>query len=57
MKDTLNLKYHEHRLVKFAVKKYKLKRDAAKALGITTTTLKKKIQEINEDQLHHKQNS
>ena len=53
MRETLNLKYHQHRLVKFALKKYKLKRDAAKALGITTKTLKKIREEIYEDQLHH----
>lgn len=49
MKENLNLKYHQHRLVRFALKKHKLKKDQAKALGICTKTLNKLKEEIYEN--------
>jgi DNA-binding XRE family transcriptional regulator len=49
MKDTLNLKYHQYRLIKIALSKYDMKKDAAEALGISTKTLKKLEDEIYEN--------
>jgi len=49
MKENLNLKYHQYRLVRFALKRYELKKDAADALGICTKTLNKIKKEIYEN--------
>lgn len=49
MSENLNLKYHQRRLVRFALKRFELKKDAAEALGICTKTLNKIKDEIYEN--------
>lgn len=49
MTENLNLKYHQQRLVRFALRKYNKKKDAAEALGICTKTLNKIKSEIYEN--------
>lgn len=45
--ENLNLKYNKRLLVKAALRQNEFKKDAAKALGICSKTLKELINEYN----------
>lgn len=45
--ETLDLAFHREVLIRVALKKYKLKKDAAKALGMSTRALSRVVAELD----------